>query len=240
MSKTPEDFSTFYNAENLKFDYILTRMCYEKFKPFFSGPVALECGPATGYMTKYLVNDFKKLYAIEGAATLLDKIPDYKNIIKVKSLFENYKPKIKFDTIILNHVLEHIENPVHLLKKMREWISEKGVICVGVPNAKSFHRLAAVKMGLLKTEYELNERDKKSGHYRVYDFNLLKQHAIESGYEIINMGGVFIKFLSNYQMEQFFSEQMIQAFFEISESCPENCAVIYVILKKNTANDSLS
>ncbi len=105
--------------------------------------------------------------------TLFALIPSYPNLEKHNSLFETFNTNEKFDTIILNHVLEHIEEPITLLKHIKNWLSPDGVLILGVPNAKSFHRLAAVKMGLLNSEYDLNERDHQLGHYRVYDFKLL-------------------------------------------------------------------
>ncbi len=232
MSTLPEDFSGFYSDDKLGFDYTLVQMCYEKYKSFFRGSIALECGPATGYMTRLLKNDFEKLHIVEGSKTLIEKIPDYTNVIKFNSLFENFDPPVKYDTIVLNHILEHIQDPISLLNKMQNWLNNDGVMIVGVPNAKSFHRLAAVKMGLLNTEFELNSRDKELGHYRVYDLDLLKSQVIESGFKIINEGGVFLKFLSNNQIDTLLNLEIVKAYYELSEAFKENCALIFVVMKK--------
>ncbi|MEJ7677581.1 MAG: class I SAM-dependent methyltransferase [Segetibacter sp.] len=162
--------SAFYNTRMLAIDYKQVEFCYRSFKPFFSGAVACELGPSTGYMTNMLLNDFAELDVVEGAKDLLEQIPNDKKLHKYHSLFEEFIPLRKYDTIIMNHVLEHIEKPVDLLKRISGWLADNGVFLIGVPNAKSFHRLAAVKMGLLSSEFELNERDLQLGHYRVYDF----------------------------------------------------------------------
>ena len=70
-------------------------------------------------MTQFIKNDFKSLTIIEGAKELLDKIPNEANIFKVHSLFEDYQPEKKFDTIIMEHILEHVESPDVLLKKVK-------------------------------------------------------------------------------------------------------------------------
>lgn len=229
---SPEKFAGFYNQEKLGFDLKLVLNGYKQFKPFFKGENALELGPATGYMTKLLINDFNHLYLVEGSKTLIDQIPDYNNVTKINSLFETYTPDINFDTVILNHVLEHIENPVELLKKIYGWVKDDGVFIVGVPNAKSFHRLAAVKMGLLKNEYELNERDLELGHYRVYDFELLKKQVLEAGFCILYEGGVFLKFLSNNQIEELLDNRIIEAYFNLGADFKQNSAEIFLVLKK--------
>ncbi|QSR86243.1 class I SAM-dependent methyltransferase [Candidatus Methylacidiphilum infernorum] len=43
-----------------------------------------------------------------------------------------------FDLIILNHVIEHLENPLLVLKAMREHLSEAGTIIVSTPLADSY------------------------------------------------------------------------------------------------------
>jgi 2-polyprenyl-3-methyl-5-hydroxy-6-metoxy-1,4-benzoquinol methylase len=129
----------------------------------------------------------------------------------------------------MNHVLEHIEDPVFVLKKLKNYLSENGRLLVGVPNANSLHRLAGVKMGLLTSVYELNERDKSLGHYRVYDESLLRKHLEESGFYIEHAGGIFLKFLSNKQIEEFLDEKILDAYYELSDLMPQFCALIYMI-----------
>lgn len=167
---TPEQFANFYD-HLLNIDLNLVYKGFLKFKKFFRGKTALELGPASGYMTKYLVECFDKLTIVEGSKTLIDQIPDYVNVEKINCLFEDYTPYNTYDTIIINHVLEHIDEPIRFLSKVCEWLSDDGICILGVPNAKSFHRLAAVKMGLLSSEYDLNSRDLELGHCRVYDLN---------------------------------------------------------------------
>jgi 2-polyprenyl-3-methyl-5-hydroxy-6-metoxy-1,4-benzoquinol methylase len=226
-----DQYAEFYNDENLGFDLKLDYYAYQTYKKFFVGDNCLEVGASTGYMTKYLVKDFKHVVVIEGSKKLIEKIPDYPNIKKVNSLIEDYETKEKFDTIIMNHVLEHIEDPIFVLKKLKNYLSDNGRLIVGVPNANSLHRLAAVKMGLLTSVYELNERDKSLGHYRVYDESLLRKHLEESGFYIEHVGGIFLKFLSNKQIEEFLDEKILDAYYELSDLMPQFCALIYMICR---------
>lgn len=231
MRSNPEQYSGFYKNSNLGFDLELVERGYLQFKQYFRGKSCLELGPATGYMTKKLVADFQKVTVVEGSRSLIEQIPDYPNIVKHNTLFEEYETNDYYDTIILNHVLEHIQKPIVLLKRIKKWMNSNSILIVGVPNSRSFHRLAAVKMGLLKKENELNKRDKELGHYRVYDFQLLRKHVTYAGYRIINEGGVFLKFLSNKQIEEYLSKDIINAYFELGDLFKDNCAEIYVIAK---------
>jgi SAM-dependent methyltransferase len=225
-------YAGFYAAQNLTIDYQTVKFIYDSLKPFFKGNTALEMGPANGIMTSHLVNDFSTLHLVEGAEDLLAQIPDYLNVTKHLSYFEHFEPALKFDTIILSHVLEHIEKPVEVLARVKNWLNPDGVFLVVVPNAKSFHRLAAVKMGLLATEYTLNERDFQLGHHRVYDFDSLIKDCELAGYTIENKGGVFLKTLSNRQMEGVYTPEMMNAFYLLGKDFPDHAAEIFVVLKK--------
>jgi 2-polyprenyl-3-methyl-5-hydroxy-6-metoxy-1,4-benzoquinol methylase len=228
----PENFAQFYKNEKLGFDLRLVDKGFNTFKSFFKGESCLELGPATGYMTKHLVNYFKNVTLVEGSSTLINQIPNYRNVEKINCLFEEFNSNHKFDTIILNHVLEHIEDPNKLLKMIYNWLSDDGICIIGVPNAKSFHRLAAVKMGLLQTEYELNSRDKELGHFRIYDLDLLKKQTTNVGFKIKHEGGIFLKFLSNSQIEQFLPDEVIDAYFDLAQNFYNNSAEIYIVLNK--------
>ena len=222
----------FYNDSFLNFDFKLAEFNYLTIKDYFNGETALELGPAIGQMTKYIVPHFDKIHVVEGAKDLLEQIPKYNNVIKHLSYFEEFKTDIKFDTIIMGHVLEHIEYPVEILKSVYEWLSDDGVLIVTVPNAKSLHRLAAVEMGLLGSEYELNSRDHELGHYRVYDSQTLLNDAIQAGYNIKASGSIFLKPVSNKQIEDNWDERMIDGFFRLGKKFPHNGAEIFIVCTK--------
>jgi 2-polyprenyl-3-methyl-5-hydroxy-6-metoxy-1,4-benzoquinol methylase len=228
----PEIFAKFYQNKKLGFDIKLVEKGFYIFKPFFFGTSCLELGPATGYMTRFLIGSFSSVTVVEGAKSLIDQIPNYRNLKKVNCLFEQFSPMEKFDTIIINHVLEHLEDPVSIIKKAYEWLNDEGICIVGVPNAKSFHRLAAVKMGLLKSEYDLNERDLELGHYRVYDLELLKSHMEQASFKIKLESGIFLKFLSNAQIETFLDDKILDAYFSLAHDFYKNAAEVFVIAHK--------
>jgi SAM-dependent methyltransferase len=227
-----QESAQFYNESFISFDYKLTEMNYLSLRCFFRGRKALELGPALGQMTKYIVSDFDKLDLIDGSKDLLDQIPNYTNVNKYHAYFEEFITEKKYDTIIMSHVLEHIENPVKLLNYIMQWLENDGVLIVSVPNAKSLHRQVAVEMGLLENEFQLNDRDHKLGHYRVYDLVNLKKDAIEAGYRILNEGGIFLKPVSNVQIEENWNDEMIKGFYEIGKQYANLCAEIYVVLTK--------
>lgn len=226
-----DNSANFYD-EFLGIDYRLLQYSFEVIKPYFIGSTALEIGPSNGRMTKFLKDEFSTLHILEAAKDLLDKIPNFENVVKFNDLIENFNSDIKYDTIIMSHVLEHISDPILVLKKIHSLLKSNGVFLITVPNAKSLHRLVAVKMNLLEDEYNLNERDLALGHYRVYDLAILKSQLIESGFKIKQAGGYFLKPLSNSQIENNWSNEMIDGFYKVGELFQENCAEIYAVCIK--------
>lgn len=232
LKKRVDDSSDFYRDSILGFDYQLANFNFASLKPFFKGDTALELGPATGYMTKLLVEEFKALHILEGSESLLNEIPDYPNVTKYHSLFEEFDTTQKYDTIVMSHVLEHIENPAFLLNKIYNWIADDGIFLVSVPNAKSIHRLVAVEMGMLTSEYELNSRDCELGHFRVYDMDSLSKQMVEAGFKIIDKGGIFLKPLSNGQIEKSWTPDIIEGFYKVGKYFQKNCSDIFIVCSK--------
>lgn len=192
----------------------------------------LELGPAEGIMTDLLANDYCDYTIIEAVTEFCEKIQKRHQHIKVNNcLFEEYDTNEKYDVIILSHVLEHVSNPIEILKKVKLWLKEDGVVLAAVPNSNSIHRQVAVLMGILRTQDELGETDKLIGHRRVYNLEKLKKDFEIAGINVINFGGYLIKALTNKHMEETFNEEMIDAFMELGEKYPEIAAEIYVVGK---------
>ncbi len=224
-----ESLSNWYHTEELNFDKRLIHFRYKTLLPHLQGPEGLELGPAQGEMTQYLVDHFQHLTVVDGASNLLKSIPNKSNLTKIHSLFENYIPTKKFNTIIMEHILEHIENPVELLLRIRDWLAPNGKILIGVPNGLSIHRLVAVKMKLLANPCELNSRDHALGHRRVYTPTTLRSDIENAGLHLHEIGGVFFKPVSNGQIEQSWTDEMINGFYELGKDFPENAAELYVV-----------
>ena len=84
-------------------------------------------------------------------------------------------------------------------------------------------------MGMLEAVDSLNPSDIKNGHRRVYNFSGLKKDFENAGLKIIKSGGYWLKTLSNAQINEFYTPEMINAFLELGEEYPEIAGEIYVI-----------
>ena len=206
--------------------------CANVFARYFTGSHCLELGPAEGLMTDHLVRHFAHVTAVDGSAVFGEKLRErLPKVTVVNALFEEYEPQQKFDTIVLGHVLEHVDNPVDILVRAKAWLAPEGVICCAVPNARSVHRQAAVIMGMLAIENQLNDTDRHHGHRRVYDPELFRAEFTRAGLKIAAYGGYWMKPLSNSQIESQWTPQMLYAFLQLGERYPDIAAEIYVVAK---------
>ena len=210
-----------------------TAYCCSIFKRYLQPGSLLELGPAEGVMTDLLAPSVDDYTVVDGAAFWVDDIiKRHPHIKGYASLFEDFKPIRQYDNIILGHVLEHVQDSVEILRLSSSWLSKNGVIMAAVPNSNSIHRQAAVLMGLLETEKQLNETDKKNGHRRVYDIDTLERDFVDAGLKIINRGGYWIKPEHNAFINAHWSENMVDAFLQLGERYPDIAAEIYVIAQR--------
>ncbi|MEK7125707.1 MAG: class I SAM-dependent methyltransferase [Patescibacteria group bacterium] len=181
----------------------------------------LDVGCADGVMAQALAPHFKHITAIDGSAELIAKARKLKlkNVDFICTLFEEFKPKEKFDSVILSDILEHVSNPVALLRLARHWLKADGRVVLLCPNANSIHRQIGVLAGLIKDVHDLNFTDKKVGHRRVYDIARLKKDIAKAGLRVKKVGGMFFKPLANDQMDEL-DDSVVEAFYQIGKSLP--------------------
>lgn len=203
---------------------------------WLKGENCLEFGTADGESTQYLLKYFKKVVAVEGAEHFCNfvkqRFVNHLNSGRFQvhlSLFENFTCNERFDVVLALHILEHLTNAVSFLKHAKRFLRASGILIIVVPNAQSIHRLAAVKMGLLEVPHSLNPQDKKLGHCRVYYPQELLDDINRAGLEIIHHGGIFFKPLTNKQIEDNWTEQMIDGFYALGKDFPEYSAEIYTV-----------
>lgn len=214
-------------------NFFTIKYSYKVFKNFFVKGSLLEMGPAEGVMTEDLASVFDDYTIVEGSLRFCNDLKKRFPKINVNhALFEEFSPTKKFDNIILGHVLEHVEDPINILKIAGNLLSDNGVILAAVPNAKSIHREAAVIMGMLKSIYELNENDIHHGHRRVYNPEQFKTDFESAGLKVIFQGGYWLKPVSNKQIEDTWSDEMLMAFMKLGEKYPEIAGETYIVAKK--------
>lgn len=203
---------------------------FDIFRRYLQGKTLLEMGPAEGVMTDLLAELPFEMTVVEGSSLFCKALKQrHPKIEVIESLFENYQPAKTFDNIVLGHVLEHVEDPVMILKQVKKWLGRGGRVMAAVPNSRSLHRQAAVIMGLLDKEDSLNEADRHHGHRRVYSPESFRANFMQAGLKVEIFGGYWLKPLSNAQIEETWNDEMFQAFMQLGERYPDIAGEIYVV-----------
>ena len=186
------------------------------------GTRILELGFGEGIVTQALVEAGMNVTVIEGSQILHDQIrAEYDSrVIAVHALFEEYTTDATFDVVLASHVLEHVEDPVGLLRRIKPWLTPNGRLIVIVPNRESLHRRLAVFMGLQTELDTLSQRDHLVGHRRVYSHESLARDLLDGGFRTTGATGFFLKSLPNSMMLEY-SEALLWAMNQIAPQLPK-------------------
>jgi trans-aconitate methyltransferase len=227
LARLAPDFSSEagFNARLIDYRFAAIR-------PFVEGAEhCLELGSADGRMTALLAECVKTLVAVDGSADYVEAVRErLPHVTAICALFEEFSPAEPPDVAVLGHVLEHVAEPVALLSRVRSYLASDGSVVVTVPNADSLHRRAGVAMGLLSATTDLNEADLRIGHRRVYTRETLVADVAAAGLEPQHVSGIFLKPLSNAQIEEW-TPELQDAFFELGKAHPELCAELLVVAR---------
>lgn len=103
------------------------------------GTKVLECGCATGYMTRYMKEVIgAKVYIIENDKLAYQEAIQFAEDGICADLTENYWTKKfeneKFDCILFADVLEHLQSPETVLQKAVKLLKDDGKIIISIPN----------------------------------------------------------------------------------------------------------
>jgi 2-polyprenyl-3-methyl-5-hydroxy-6-metoxy-1,4-benzoquinol methylase len=168
----------------------------------------LELGYGDGIITRALIEGGMKPTVVEGARELYEQIGARHGgrATAVHGMFEDYSALVMFDAVIASHVLEHVADPVTVLRRIAGWLKPDGRLLVIVPNRESLHRRLAVLMGLQPELDTLSARDLLVGHRRVYSLATLENELVAGGFRVVERRGFFLKPLANSQMLGFAPE----------------------------------
>nr|MBK9651682.1 class I SAM-dependent methyltransferase [Bacteroidota bacterium] len=175
---------------------------------------------------------------VEGSPDIINKFnATYHNIsMKVyESYFETFTPDKKYDAIEMGFVLEHVDDPLLVLKKFKNFLNDKGTMFIAVPNAKSLHRLIGHHAGLLPDMYKLSKYDLELGHKRYFDLDSITNLATEAGLRVTMQRGLMLKTITGEQMKKLdWQKNIIDALFIVGEHYPEisNCIYLEAVINK--------
>jgi len=135
---------------------------------------------------------------VEGSALIIDEFRTSQGVLPeglelLEGYFETFAHPLRFEVIEAGFVLEHVEDPAIVLRRMRNFLAPNGRLIIAVPNARSLHRLLGHHAGLLQDMYALTQADHALGHRRYFDLERLVALVREAGFQVERSAGLLLK-----------------------------------------------
>lgn len=241
-NKEFEDVVGHKYAYSFDFD-VMHHYMLESFKPFFHSGNLLELGSFKGDFTRRLLPLFNDITCVEASKKAIEiaKKELGNDINFENSVFEEVELVSKYNNIVLTHVLEHLDDPVKVLKRINdEWLSESGRLFLVCPNANAPSRQIAVKMGLISHNSAITKAEEEHGHRITYTLDTLERDARAAGLNVIHRSGIFFKALANFQWDQLLntdiiSKEYLDGCFQLGQQYPDLCSSIFLICERGNS-----
>lgn len=191
----------------------------------------LELGLGHGITASVFEQHFKRHVVIDASPAVIanfrQRFPQSKVEI-AESYFEKFDTTERFDVIVFGYILEHVDDPVLILRHFRQFLAPGGRMFVTVPNAEVLNRRLGHLAGMLPDMQQLSEHDLLLGHKRYYTVESLRQDIKQAGYEIVRMEGIYLKPLTTSQMISLnLDEKIIEALCLAAIDYPElSCGIL--------------
>jgi len=210
------------------------------FAPFFNKGSLLELGSFKGDFTRRLLPYFSEVTCVEASAVALEaarkKLGD--RVTFVNALFEKAALPKRYDNIVLTHALEHLDDPVAVLKRINtEWLAENGRFFLVCPNANAPSRQIAVKMGLITHNAAVTAAEAEHGHRRTYTLDTLERDAVAAKLKVVHRSGIFFKALANFQWDRLLqtdiiSKEYLEGCYKLGQQYPDLCSSIFLMCER--------
>ncbi len=212
----------------------------DSFRPFFRPGNLLELGSYQGDFTQRFEPLFNDITCVEASSDAIEhaqkKVGSHVQLIH--AVFEQVQLPNTYDNIVLTHVLEHLDRPIEVLKRINtEWLSDTGRLFLVCPNANAPSRQIAVKMGLIEHNSAVTEAEAQHGHHITYSLDTLERDAKKAGLRVVHRSGIFFKALANFQWDQLLGTQIISkdyldGCYMLGQQYPDLCASIFLVCEK--------
>ena len=212
----------------------------KSFEPFFKNGSLLELGSFKGDFTRRFLPYFDDVTCVEASEVAIDEARTKlgTKVTFVNSLFEKATLPKRYNNVVLTHVLEHLDDPVLVLKRINEeWLAEGGRFFLVCPNANAPSRQIAVKMGLISHNSAITEAEAAHGHRCTYSLDTLERDALAAGLKVIHRSGIFFKPLANFQWDRLLetdiiSKEYLDGCYKLGHQYPDLCSSVFLLCER--------
>lgn len=215
----------------------MRQLIFRTFRPWLRGR-GLELGCSDGFMTEMISGLVDRLDVVDGSEKFLSEARKrpLSNVNWTLSLFEEFRPSERYDCIIASYILEHVQDPVEVLRMCARVLQPGGVVLAVVPNARALSRQLALHMGLIDDLKAMTANDLNHGHRRVYDRVSFNRDVRGAGLEIVSEGGIMLKILADFQLDQLLGAGMlkdehVEGLYRLGLEYPDLCGSLFTVAR---------
>jgi 2-polyprenyl-3-methyl-5-hydroxy-6-metoxy-1,4-benzoquinol methylase len=220
-----------------EFDQWVGRLQTIKAMELGRGTSILDIGCGVGQFTPMFLKRFTRVVGLDASETFVESARKGNNGIEyILGWGDRFSLDEKFDTISMNMLLEHVDDPVALLKNCKRHLARKGRILAQVPNANSVTRRIGVLMGIIDSISNISDKERNFfGHKRTYTLSSLVADCEKAGLNVVEKGGLLFKPLPTEALGKIckthgkiWTDNFMAALVKFGEDRPEDCANLYV------------
>jgi trans-aconitate methyltransferase len=191
----------------------------------------LELGLGHGFTAQVFGGRFERYRILEGSQAVIanfrKNFPGLDPEI-VQTSFDEYAAQEKFDVVVMGFVLEHVEDPVGLLRRYQGLVAPEGSVFVAVPNAETMNRRLGNLAGILPDLSQLSQNDLDLGHRRSFTTESLTKTIRDAGGRVERLEGIFLKPLTTAQLLSLdLDERILEGMCQLGVDYPElSCGLL--------------
>jgi 2-polyprenyl-3-methyl-5-hydroxy-6-metoxy-1,4-benzoquinol methylase len=210
------------------------------FEPFFVKGGVLELGSFKGDFTARLSKYFDDITCVEASREASEAAARKlgARVKIVNSTFEAAVLPSRYENVVLTHVLEHLDDPVAVLRRVNDdWLADHGRLFLVCPNANAPSRQIAVKMGLISHNSAVTGPEAEHGHRRTYSLDTLERDAVAAGLRVVHRSGIFFKALANFQWDRLLQTDIVSpayldGCYKLGQQYPDLCASVFLLCER--------
>jgi SAM-dependent methyltransferase len=209
----------------------------------FGGADVLEVGCGTEALFLHYTA-FRSMHVVEPAERFFARASvaarDRSNVTVLLGSLQQVGTQLaqnKFDSIVVSSLLHEIQDPETLLASALSLCTEDTTLHVYVPNARSFHRLLALEMGLIRDVHEVSATQARMQQSATYDRDTLAALLRRAGFDVVESGSFFIKPFTHAQMaglreKGLLTDAMLDGLYGLSRHLPDAGSELYAIARR--------
>jgi len=237
--------SAYYYSSHQTFDDKLKKWVIEEALSHLRPGRVLDLGYINDIWAQALLSrsDVTGVDIVEAAVSHVDQARnDLRGIDRVRifhSLFEDFKPDVKYDTILMSGVVKHVLDDGAFVRRARSWLTPGGVVVASTPNCRAFHRRLGTYMGFELSPCSHNRRDESVFNVHIYDQFSWRALFAGNGYAVRHLKGVGMKLLGTEEMlylgERYDIDRILEGLRSMAEELPDYAWYLVLVAEKDSS-----